>query len=149
MVDVTEFRELQERVGHSEQLAAIGELSAAIAHEIRNPLGAINTSVVILQKGLQVDGENKEVMDIICEETKRLDRIIGDFLQFARLDKSRFEKTDVNYLLQETLILFRVEFGTQIQGKAKLSQNIPLIMADPSQLKQVFIFMTQVYIVKL
>ena len=104
LADVTELKELQKRVIRSEQLAAIGELSASIAHEIRNPLGAINTSVGILQKCLNVSGEDKELMRIICEETMRLNKIIEDFLQFAHPKNPNLKETNINRLIKETLL---------------------------------------------
>ncbi len=139
LADVTEIRDLQKRLSRTEHLAAIGELAAAIAHEIRNPLGAINTSVEVLQNGLDLEEENRELMEIICEETKRLDSIISDFLQFARLNKSQLKKVNINRLLSETLVLFKGTLQNSIRKKIDLEDGLPEIAADPNQLKQVII----------
>lgn len=139
LADVTEIRDLQKRLSRTEHLAAIGELAAAIAHEIRNPLGAINTSVEVLQNGLDLEEENRELMEIICEETKRLDSIISDFLQFARLNKSQLKKVNINRLLSETLVLFKGTLQNSIHKKIDLEDGLPEIAADPNQLKQVII----------
>ncbi|MBN1540784.1 PAS domain S-box protein, partial [candidate division KSB1 bacterium] len=139
IADVTEFRDLQKRLNRSENLAAIGELAASIGHEIRNPLGAINTSVEVLQNSLQVEGEDNDLMNIICEETKRLDLIITDFLQFARLNKSRFRKVDINRLIAETLLLFKEKMGAEIDREIDLCNKLPEIDGDANQLKQVLV----------
>lgn len=139
LADVTELKRLQRQLIRSEQLAAIGELSAAIAHEIRNPLVAINTSVGILKNGLDVKGEERELIGIICEETTRLNKIIEDFLQFAHPNIPQFRDTNINGLLQETLLLFRERMGNNIKKNVKFAKNLPSILVDPNQIKQVMI----------
>jgi len=139
IADVTELKELQKKLIRSEKLAAIGKLSAAIAHEIRNPLGAISTSVDILKKGLNLNGQDQELMEIICEESIRLNRIITDFIQFARPKEPKFRPVDINGLIQEILLLFRDKMGNGIEKSVELTENLPLVLADPDQLKQVMI----------
>ena len=139
ITDVTELKELQKKLIRSEQLAQIGELSAAIAHEIRNPLGAINTSVGILKQGLELSGEDQELLDIIGEETMRLNKIVEDFLQFANPKKLRLQETDINILIRDIFRLFKDKFGNGIQQKVNLAQNLPSPMVDPNQMKQVMI----------
>lgn len=139
MSDITALKELQQKLIRSEQLAAIGELSAAIAHEIRNPLGAINTSVGILKDALQLSGEDRELMEIISEETMRLNKIIEDFLQYANPKKLKLKETDVNHLLQEILLLFRERLNNGIEQRIHLDEQLPWIVIDPHQIKQVLI----------
>jgi len=141
IADVTEFRDMQKRLNRSENLAAIGELAASIGHEIRNPLGAINTSVEVLQNSLQLADEDRELMEIISEETKRLDLIISDFLHFARLNKARFGKVNINRLISETLLLFKEKIGPDIQQQVELCESLPEIDADANQIKQVLVNM--------
>ncbi|HEX9971385.1 MAG TPA: ATP-binding protein, partial [bacterium] len=139
ITDVTELKELQKKFIRSEQLAQIGQLSAAIAHEIRNPLGAINTSVGILKQGLDLSGEDQELLEIIGEETMRLNKIIEDFLQFANPKKLRIKETDINVLIRDLFRLFKDKFGNGIQKKLNLAPNLPLLQVDPNQVKQVMI----------
>lgn len=139
ITDVTELKELQKKLIRSEQLAQIGQLSAAIAHEIRNPLGAINTSVGILKQGLVLSGEDQELLEIIGEETMRLNKIIEDFLQFANPKKLRIKETDINALIRDIFRLFKDKFGNGIQKKLTLAPNLPLLQVDPNQMKQVMI----------
>lgn len=139
LVDVTETRELQQKLSRSEQLAAIGELSASIAHEIRNPLGAINTSVGVLMSGLDLQGDDRELMTIIGEEIKRLDKIINDFLKFARLTESELQPTDLNQIINDTLMLFRGLMGETVELHLSLDPDLPIVLGDADQLKQVCI----------
>lgn len=139
ITDVTELKELQKKLIRSEQLAQIGQLSAAIAHEIRNPLGAINTSVGILKQGLDLSGEDQELLEIIGEETMRLNRIIEDFLQFANHKKLRLKETDINALIRDIFILFKDKFDNGIRKELNLAPDLPVIQVDPNQMKQVMI----------
>ncbi|UCE07388.1 MAG: HAMP domain-containing protein, partial [bacterium] len=137
IVDVTELRVLQKRLARSEHLAVLGELSAAIAHEIRNPLVAINTSVGILKNALDLNSEDDELMKIISEESMRLNKIVDDFLKFARPNEPQFTYTNVNSLIEEILVVLRSRFNENIQKDINLSDDLPEISADPNQLKQV------------
>jgi PAS domain S-box-containing protein len=141
ITDVTELRQLQSRLARSEQLAAIGELSASIAHEIRNPLGAINTSVEVLRNSLKLSGEDGDLMQIIMEETQRLDRIIKDFLHFARMDCARLQPVVLNQIIRDTLFLFKGSLHNQIKVQTNLDEELPNIFGDADQLRQVVINM--------
>lgn len=138
IVDVTELRELQKRLARTEQLATLGELSAAVAHEIRNPLVAINTSVGILKNGLDLNEEDDELMNIIAEESMRLNKIVDDFLKFARPNEPEFAEANINELIQETLSVLRSRFNEKIKKELYLTEELPVAAADPNQLKQVF-----------
>lgn len=139
ITDVTELRQLQFQLARSKQLAEIGELSAAIAHEIRNPLGAINTSVEVLRNSLQLSGEDHDLMNIIQEETRRLDRIVKDFLHFARLNRMRIAAVDLNQLVRETLFLYKGTLQGGIRVEVDLHAELPLLYGDEDHLRQVII----------
>jgi PAS domain S-box-containing protein len=136
IVDVTELRELQKRLARSAQLATLGELSAAVAHEIRNPLVAIKTSVGILKNTLNLVGEDEELMNIISEESMRLNKIVDDFLKFARPNEPQFINADINILIQETFLLLKSRLNG-IHTHLQLNDRLPLISSDPDQIKQV------------
>ena len=140
IVNVTELRELQKKLTRTEHLAVIGELSASIAHEIRNPLVAINTSVGILKSDLGLTGEDEELMNIISEESMRLNKIVDDFLKFARPNEPQFIETNINLLIHDTLILLKSRLNG-IYAKIELADHLPLSYADPDQLKQVLVNM--------
>jgi two-component system sensor histidine kinase PilS (NtrC family) len=103
--DLTEVREMQERVRKADRLAAIGELSAGIAHEVRNPLASISGSIEMLYNELELGGENRRLMELVMKESDRLDRIINDFLDFARLRPPSTGEVSVVMCLDEILTL--------------------------------------------
>ncbi|RPJ41369.1 MAG: PAS domain S-box protein, partial [Candidatus Latescibacterota bacterium] len=99
--DLTEVRRMEEHVRHVDRLAAIGELSAGIAHEIRNPLATISGSIQVLQSDLPVEGENARLFELIVRESDRLHRIVEDFLSFARTGPLERGPVEVADLLSE------------------------------------------------
>ncbi len=93
--DLTEAKDLEKKVRAADRLAAVGELSASIAHEIRNPLAAISGSVEVLQSALAVEGENRRLMELIVKESDRLSKILTEFLHYARIDRPTYAKVDL------------------------------------------------------
>src|SRR5262249_61798817 len=80
--DLTEMKKLERRVRFNEQLAAVGELAAGIAHEIRNPLASISGSVQVLSNDVTVGSDERRLMEIIDSEYHRLYNVISEFLRF-------------------------------------------------------------------
>jgi two-component system sensor histidine kinase PilS (NtrC family) len=105
--DLTELRLLERQVRQKERMAAIGAMSAGIAHEIRNPLASITGSFNLLKSDLELTPEQKRFADIITRETERLNRTIADFLSFARLPAPKPEQMDLAALISETVSLMR------------------------------------------
>ncbi|MCK4856532.1 MAG: PAS domain S-box protein, partial [candidate division Zixibacteria bacterium] len=83
--DLTAAKKLEDALMKADRLAVVGELSARIAHEIRNPLASISGSVEVLKSELQLAGENQRLMELIVKESERLSRILSDFLSYARM----------------------------------------------------------------
>jgi two-component system sensor histidine kinase PilS (NtrC family) len=95
ITDLTEKRAIEAQLRKKEHLALLGEMSAGIAHEIRNPLASISGSVQFLRKELELENEEyKNLMDIIVKESERLNHAIEDFLEFAKV--TPIEKTDID-----------------------------------------------------
>lgn len=105
--DLSLIKALREQAQRSEQMAAIGQLSAAIAHEIRNPLASISGSVEMLQMLATLSEDEDALMNIIIKEVERLNELISDFLDFSRPKQLHKEPTFLPDLVEETLQLFR------------------------------------------
>ncbi len=101
--DLSDVRALEERIRRRETLAAIGELSAGIAHEIRNCLNPISGSVEVLQRELNVQGENARLLDLIVRESDRLDNFIRELLDYARDRPIRCETLNLEALLRDAV----------------------------------------------
>ncbi len=138
--DLTEVHEMRERVRKADRLAAIGELSAGIAHELRNPLASISGSIEMLYQELELDGENRRLMELIMRESDRLDRIISDFLEFARLRTPRRSPTRIEKSLSETMLLLKknTEKSTGITVRLECDDALPTVFMDDEQMRQVF-----------
>jgi len=124
----------------ADRLAALGQLSAGIAHEIRNPLGSIKGSVEILEKDIPPDNPKIEFIKIIKEETARLNAIVGEFLKFARPAKLSVEPSAINDLINSTLMLFEKQAQhPQVEIRKELDPVLPLVSLDPDQIRQVLL----------
>ena len=106
--DLTEVKKLERQARFNEQLAAVGELAAGIAHEIRNPLASISGSVQVLSHELSVGTAERRLMEIIVSESNRLSKILEEFLRFVRPQERRVAVFDVAGNIQEVLDLFRL-----------------------------------------
>ncbi|MFH1893028.1 MAG: ATP-binding protein [Candidatus Zixiibacteriota bacterium] len=105
--DLTSAKETEERMRRADRLAAVGELAASIAHEIRNPLAAISGSVEVLQNELMLVGENDRLMNLILKESSRLNDILREFLDYARVKRPTFTKVEINHLILDVFDIVR------------------------------------------
>ncbi len=137
IVDMTRERELERRLFRSEELAAIGELSAGIAHEIRNPLVAITTSVNLLKDETEISQEGEQLLDVVKEEADHLAVIVDDFLRFARPKKPSFEKVNINKLLNEVINRSMDWDKEKIDIIEEYDQKLPHVSVDRHQIQQV------------
>jgi len=136
--DITDVKELEADIKLKERLAAIGELSAGIAHEIRNPLSAIGGYSELLKKGLSED-EIASAVDGIIKETKNLNRIVTNFLSFVRKPQPVFTETDINTLIKEIISMVSFDKNAErINFNIKALKPLPAIEADPFELKMAF-----------
>lgn len=105
--DLSEFKAVEERARRAETLAAIGQLSAGIAHEIRNCLNPISGSVEYLQRELVLDGESAHLMSLISGECERLNRFVTELLEYAREPRFRLEAVLLSDIVGDALDLVR------------------------------------------
>ena len=101
--DITPWKKMEEAMRRKEWLATIGEMSAGMAHEVRNPLAALSGAIQVLRKDLRPADANRSLLDLVLRETARLNAIVTDFLQYARPRGVNLQRCDVHDLLDETL----------------------------------------------
>jgi len=138
--DLTEIRDLEEEMRRKDWLASLGEMSAGMAHEIRNPLGALAGAMQMLRKDAMEDETDRRLMDIAIREATRLDSIITEFLQYARPPALNLAEHDLNKVLAETLDLVQHEARTRsgIKIVTSLATGTLTALVDQDQLRQVF-----------
>jgi len=138
--DITDKKKIEEQIRRSERLASIGELAASIAHEIRNPLGAISNSVCMLKQDLSLNGDDQKLFEMVVEETDRLNNIITNFLTFAHPAEYHFAKTDILAIINETLLLLEQDerFNEKIKIIKVYENNIPKVYLDQNWIRKVF-----------
>ncbi|RJP79999.1 MAG: response regulator [Candidatus Zixiibacteriota bacterium] len=135
-------RKVQERareLKRRESLAAIGQMVAGVAHEIRNPLGAISNSAAVLSRDLVLEGEDRKLMEIIVREADRLKKTINEFLTFAHPPPCCFAPADLARLVDEVLFLARRDSlcGPEVQFEVQVAPDLPPVPADRDRLHQV------------
>lgn len=122
----------------AEKLASLGELSAGIVHEVRNPLASIKGAIEILEDELTVDSPRREFVGLAKGEIDRLDRLVGEFLRFARPTEPSKTPTDPNEIVDSITGLIENQAASQSVAVVRdLQKNLPLVLVDAEQIKQV------------
>ena len=134
-----DLKKTEAQLIRSEKLAALGQLAAGIAHEIRNPLTSINILIHSMTENLPSGDSHKEDLKVIEEEIHRMNEILDQFLRFAKPATPLLEKADVSSIFEETLQLLRPHIEKQIIVVEKEFQSLPIILMDREQMKQVFL----------
>ncbi len=135
--DLTELRELQEQIKEKERMAYLGELSAAVAHEIRNPLNSIELYIGLMKRKLLSDPQLLQAIEKIQQEIRALNAIVSHFLIFARPAQLNYQSVVLSDLFQESLMLAEDEIQKQnIRVQINFSENGLFFKGDFNQLKQ-------------
>ncbi len=138
--DLTEMKKLEAELRLKDRMAAVGELSAGIAHEIRNPLAAIAGSVQVLKSSKSLTMQEQRLMSIVLKESERLNKSISDFLRFVRPQEKNSVEFDVAASLAETLDL--LANSPELNEKHAIRREIAppsfFLVGDADQIRQVF-----------
>ena len=138
--DLTEIKRLEREAVVREKLAAVGEMAASLAHEIRNPLGSISGSAQVLMTEPNISSEQERLLAIITRESKRLSGTLDQFLHLARPGAQRLVPVALGHLIGEAVTLLRN--GTEVKPhhriEFELGPGAHLCLADPDQILQVF-----------
>jgi two-component system sensor histidine kinase PilS (NtrC family) len=137
--DVTKIKKLERDSAIQQRLAAVGEMAAGIAHEIRNPLASMSGSIQILRQELPLSSEQEQLMDIVLRESERLNTTIRSFLAYARPQRFQIARFDVRRALNDAALLLRN--SAEVQEGHEILVDVPaselLYEADEGSIKQI------------
>jgi two-component system sensor histidine kinase PilS (NtrC family) len=137
--DVTTIRRLEREGRQRQRLAAVGEMAAGIAHEIRNPLASMSGSIQVLRQELPLSEDQAELMDIVLRESERLNDTIRSFLAYARPQRLSTTRFDVGRVVQEAARLLRN--GAEVRDTHRIEVEAPSgpvwCEGDENQIRQV------------
>ena len=138
--DLSEWRALEEKLRQQDRMAALGQMAAGLAHEVGNPLAAISGSVQLLSGRFEGKASEQKLLDITLRESRRLDRTVKSFLQFARPRDHFPQEFDIAALISEDVALLRNsdEVAAHHQIELDLQPPSATIVADRDQLGQIF-----------
>lgn len=138
--DLGEVRRLQDEIRRKEKLAAIGDLAAGVAHEIRNPLSSIKGIASYYKSKFEDGSEDKEMAGVMIEEVDRLGRVISELLEFARPAKLNRKPSNMNELLEHSARLVQQEaMAKNVQIQLNLASDSAKADVDPDRLSQCFL----------
>jgi PAS domain S-box-containing protein len=142
VVDMTEQKLMQERLLKSERLAAIGELAAMVAHDLRNPLAGIGGAAYYLRTklGPTTGNREKEMLEVIEQSIERSDKIVSDLLEYSGELRLELSVTDTKSITRETLTQLKVPTGI---GIVDSTENEPKIRVDTEKMRRVFLNLIQ------
>ena len=137
--DVTNIKKLERDAAIQQRLAAVGEMAAGIAHEIRNPLASMSGSIQILRQELPLSSEQEQLMDIVLRESERLNTTIRSFLAYARPQRFAIARFDIRRALNDTALLLRN--SAEVLDGHDIDVDVPATElwyeADEGQIKQI------------
>ena len=135
--DITTLRQTEERLSRTEKLSVVGELSASVAHEIRNPLTSLKGFVQLLQ---MEDDKHQDYYQIMLDELNRINHIVGELLLLAKPQHLKYTKSAIQKLLKDVISLLSVEATLyNVQIEFDFPKEDIILECEPNQLKQLFI----------
>ena len=148
MRDVSDIKRMEREIYQAEKMTALGRLAASVAHEVRNPLGAVTLQLALLEEDATEMPEPDRTrilrrMNIANSEIKRLDRIVENFLRFSRAPQVLFERISLNDVVRRVFELVTPEAREQdVRLDLDLAEGLPSIEGDEGQLAQAILNIT-------
>jgi len=138
--DIEQLQQLSEQLVRTEKLAAMGTLSAGVAHEVNNPLASISSLIQMMQSKDNLDDKTKENLKLIQTQIQRITQVTKDMMDFARVRPAAKSAVDINDLIEKSLRLASFDKSFQkLDIEKNLAENLPKVFADGDQLQQVFL----------
>lgn len=138
--DIEQLRQLNEQLVRTEKLAAMGTLSAGVAHEVNNPLASISSLIQMMQAKPDLDESTKEKLVLISTQIHRITQVTKDMMDFARVRPAAKSLAGINEIIETALRLASFDKSFQkLQLEKNLARNLPETLADADQLQQVFL----------
>jgi signal transduction histidine kinase len=135
-----ELAQMRNRLLEADKLAALGEVAAGVAHEIRNPLVSIGGFTRRIRKKVGNDSNITPYLDVIIEEVTRLERTLNEMLDFSTDARNHFEEHDLNTIMDEALELLRRDLTDgRVEVVRDFSKDLPPVFCDDRQIKHVFL----------
>ena len=138
--DITEIKQLKKEIAQSQRLASLGSLAAGVAHEIRNPLSSIKGFATYFKERYRDNPDDSQTADIMVQEVDRLNRVIGQLLDYARPMTMNRRETAIQTVIQHALRM--IESQAQEKGvviQTELQADVVAVLIDPDRIKQVFL----------
>jgi two-component system, NtrC family, sensor histidine kinase PilS len=137
--DVTDVKRFEQNARLQQRLAAVGEMAAGIAHEIRNPLASMSGSMQMLKQELPLSADQAQLMDIVLKESERLNQTIKSFLAYARPQRFSLQQLDLRPMVHETAMLLRnsTEVEEQHDVEVQRADEAVMVEADEGQVRQI------------
>ncbi len=138
--DITEFKALEKKFYESQKLAAIGQLSAGIAHEVRNPLSSIKMSLQILEKRMRPEGNDSKRFKIAQREVEHLEKLVNDILTYAKPSDPVKQSSSVKKIIDHALAMAEKSVADKhIKVEKTFAKGLPPLDVDPAMVEQAFL----------